>query len=211
MQRDSQEVQQDKQRCTLMRVTMTRVHLYNILHSKDDSKAFLVKTILHHGEHSFSTLNISMWDSGWWSMHDDNTSVSQSIWQKEKPIIPPSSHNVFSIGKWLYAHGYAPHSHKHTHFTHLTRAKLAHISWSTQMSNPTHKNIPGSTLSEGHYRLEVCQNVWDLVPGAQSILHVCHWIRLPAYSPERHMYVHFQHINLLILTISSIKLHGERP
>lgn len=100
--------------------------------------------------------------------------------------------------------------------THTSHMHTSHI-YPKALKCPTLliQKIPGSTLSEGHYRLEMCQNVWDTVPRAQSILHVCHWIWLPAYSPETHTYIqnNHTHINLLnhILAISPIILQVGKP
>ena len=110
---------------------------------------------------------------------------------------------------WLeeYSMYHKPHMH--------TQALLTYILKHSNIdAPPIILNITGSTSSEGHFRLEVCQNVWDTVLGVQSILHVCWWSCLPAHSPEKHVHAHSCHTHSIftncILAITSVKLQGEK-
>lgn len=76
------------------------------------------------------------------------------------------------------------------------------------------QKIPGNTLSEGHYRLEVCQNVWDLVPRAQSVAESgC--LLIPMWHTHTLTYIHTLHntstSSIAFSSISSIKSQGEKP
>lgn len=102
-------------------------------------------------------------------------------------------------------------THTHT-YTHTP-------SWSSQMSkSPQTKSLAARYLKDTtNWSVSECVRLRDTVPRVQSILYVCHWNWLTAYSPDTHTHTQpiHKYLSLTILNILfailSIKRQGKEP